>query len=101
MAATTATVGSPAAASRSQCNLNHLGKLCLWTGTNYTGSFYADSLGKYCTTDGSATHRSAENMNNWVVVLYSGASCTGTAVTLTAGQERSNLGISARSWRAV
>ncbi|MFI7547685.1 peptidase inhibitor family I36 protein [Actinoplanes sp. NPDC049599] len=98
----TIAISSPAQAARSACEGgNHLGEMCMWDNTNYSGP-----LRNYLTT-GSFDDRCRDTptrksyYNNSVVLfrLYNGAGCTGNFKSAGGGNFSSNFTV--KSYKMV
>ncbi|MEV0878214.1 peptidase inhibitor family I36 protein [Micromonospora echinofusca] len=103
LVASSAVVATPASAGLEECNIDHISRVCMWTGSNYTGIFRSSKPSPYpgtqCTSDADRSYRSAENLSTYIIVFYSGSNCTGSSTGLSPTQEK-NLGFAAWSWRA-
>ncbi|MGC4833356.1 peptidase inhibitor family I36 protein [Micromonospora vinacea] len=99
------TIASPAQAAKSRCSST--GWLCMWSASNYSGTFsYIDPAGDG-SSDGSChrfafgTVRSAYNRAIPTYRFYSGTNCTGSSVALVGYASSANFGFNAQSMRDV
>ncbi|WP_448062784.1 peptidase inhibitor family I36 protein [Cellulomonas hominis] len=85
------------ALSSSQCAS---AKLCLWSGTAYTGSVFSTSASS-ADVGGLTSAGSVWNRRSVAVRVYSGTGGSGTWTCIASGQQSANTALKARSVKAL
>lgn len=102
-AALAATLPFAAVQPASAASVCATGKVCVWTGANFTGTRYDVSAGSVhgCDAPGpvNTSFRTISNQSgSTAVTVYSGDGCTGSTVVIKSGHYSGSLPFKARAY---